>query len=819
MTDIPIPKRSTHEIALRPQLAPTLSPPHQREEAGELQRRIHVASVEELRDLIQLELPNFDEHHAVSSLERLASVHVDVMDESSDRLFKALLQRLHSGEMETSTLARLGAAAVSFSQGEVVNAVSARATEQAAEFGNRELVILARAMALAGEEGAVAALVNGAAPRAAALGARALVRLAWASATVRWQNPALDQILEEASLRSDRLRPLAMSNLLWSMASLRNGNPHALRSLLPHVVHRCRDLSPQGLATGLWSLAALRPQGKTVARPGWMEEDAILRMSAQAMRKIEDFSPEDLGALARATAVFASAHTRGGDFLPLAEAVLSEATKDMARLQSLSPRQLQRLLGSMARWRCRDQDSLEQLAGEVKRKASQLNTHEAAAIIWASAALQVSSMLVPVLSARVAELVESHPKADSAFTAVAGLLWAAALPAKAGSVEIGCLSIDPKFLSLLGSFATISAAEAPTYQLSGVAVAGARLRLPTTGILRTVLLEIISRAERSSLEAQDCALAAHGFATLGLGREGMLLEILSRNFLQRAGRPVEGSDTARDWSDMVEASMRSGDGDGVRGHFEVEVMAVYEDSVVVPLLQHLKAIASRQPSLEPSLRSLEHFAATLALPGLGAHVTRQVLQRTALREEVPEETWASARRAVKARLWATSSVRNAWLAYRLSVAFAGESGEDELQEVSEEPGRLVGAGEAGHAEQLPGLLRPLALPGVSAAGRHAEHQAVLAVVRTLRVMEQRLRRAGRRSRAVRAQTAQTDKSLKPPFSGFHVSGMVQIYGFGSAPSLSFLAVLAQLQRHFPSLLLNIDFDDDVARMPKPYPFD
>ena len=115
------------------------------------------------------------------------------------------------------------------------------------------------------------------------------------------------------------------------------------------MVDRVRRLSPQGLATGLWALAALRPRaGNSVSRPGWLEEDAVLRMSTQAIRRIEAFSPEDLGALARVTAVFASAQTRGADFAPLAEAVVSEATKNSERLHNLPPRQLSRILGSMA---------------------------------------------------------------------------------------------------------------------------------------------------------------------------------------------------------------------------------------------------------------------------------------------------------------------------------------------------------------------------------------------------------------------------------------------------------------------------------------
>ena len=756
-----------------------------------------------VKELISTELQHFDEHHAVSCLERLSSLGGRLNAETEERLLAALLQRLESGEMETSTLARLGAAAVSISLSDVVNIVTLKSSQQAAEFGNRDIALLVRAMALAGQQTAVGALINAAAPRAPALGARALVRLTWAAATVRWQSPALDTVLEEASGRADRLQPQAMSNLLWSMASLRDGNKHALRALLPHVVDRLRSFSPQGLATSLWALAALRPRaGNSVSRPGWLEEDAVLRMSRQAIRKIDGFSPEDLGALARATAVFASARTRGGDFAPLAEAVVGEATKNAQRLQQTSPRQLSRLLGSMARWRCRDQDSIKQLIREVTRKSSQLNTEEAAAIIWASCALQVSTELLPALSAQVAKLLgeRTEQKTTSAdFGAVAGLLWAASLTAKPGRLgglkpEKSDNHFDGKFFEVINQ--ELNASEAQTYQLAGVAVAGARLTLGDCGLLRAAMQEIQKRAETTSLEAQDCALAARGFSTLGL-QSAALLATLSGNFLQRVGRSFEGWDTGRDWSDMVEALLRIGR-DFPAESFEAELLSAYEDAVICPLLQHLENIYTsgnqgKNKDLAQSLKSLEQFSASLGLPGLGAEQTRQVLQRSKLADEVEiNDPSGEVRQAAAERLWKeTHSVNSAWLSYSLFVRL------DDFQLQEMEPGRLVAV--AG-AEQLPGLLRPLALPGISAAGRHAEHQAVLGVFSLLQAAQRRIRR-----RALNG--ASKDAPLQ-------ISGSVEIYAFGSTPCLSFLAALAQLKRQYPEIVLKIGFDEDIARMPK-----
>ena len=57
----------------------------------------------------------------MSCLERLGSMGGRLDAEMEERLLGALLQRLDSGHMEISTLARLGAAAVSISLSDVVS--------------------------------------------------------------------------------------------------------------------------------------------------------------------------------------------------------------------------------------------------------------------------------------------------------------------------------------------------------------------------------------------------------------------------------------------------------------------------------------------------------------------------------------------------------------------------------------------------------------------------------------------------------------------------------------------------------------------------
>ena len=679
---------------------------------GELQKRINLVPLEGLPQLLE-ELADFDDHHAVSCLERFAAA-----GQVEPRLVSLLVGKLEA--LEASTVARLGAVAVQLELSEVVDMVSGQAVLRARDLGNRELAVLARAMAHGRQREAVQALLEGAAPRAGGLGARALVRLTWAAARAQWRGPDFDVILEEAASRAARLRPEGMSNLMWAMATLRHGNQQALRSLLPHLTHRCKDLTPQGLATALWALAALHPGG----RPGWMEEDTILRLSKQALRRIEAFGPEDLGSLARSVATFTTAGTRGGDLKPLAEAVLLEATR-AERLGSLSGRQLARLLGAMAAWRCREQRPLELLVEEVTRK-QELRSKEMAAIIWASRALQVSGSLIPVLSKRI----EGEEKDLHHFEVVSGLLAAAESKPDWQFLEMEV----PK--------------EAPSYQLAAVVVAAARFGL-NCQVARSAILEAYARAERGELEVQDCALLARGFVQMdspGMDVE-KFLEALSRSFLERVARPIEGSDTGRDWADMVEALLHS---DHPAGSARAELLSAFEEAVVAPLLAELHAIATSRSSLKP----LEDFAASLGLPGLGPELTRQVLRRSDL---ATEADWTEAREAYRVRRW-SSDQRLAWLSYG-------------------DQGLLVSPGAV---EQVHGL-RPLALPGVSAPGRHAEHQALVKALGALRASSQ---------------------------------GPVKVYAFGATPCLSFLAALAQLRRLFPKVRVSVGFDHDVARMPR-----
>lgn len=53
------------------------------------------------------------------------------------------------------------------------------------------------------------------------------------------------------------------------------------------VVDRCRDLAPQGLATCLWGLAALRPPN---ARPGWLEVGRSMGCSVSLPEFLDDLS-------------------------------------------------------------------------------------------------------------------------------------------------------------------------------------------------------------------------------------------------------------------------------------------------------------------------------------------------------------------------------------------------------------------------------------------------------------------------------------------------------------------------------------------------
>ncbi|CAE7609738.1 unnamed protein product, partial [Symbiodinium sp. CCMP2456] len=111
------------------------------------------------------------------------------------------------GDLDASTVARLGTVAAALKAPALMQAAAEEASRRPSDFGNQEAAMIARALALSQHSSAVAALVEGAVPRATALGARALVRLAWAGAAVRLPGSELEPILNEASTRAERLQP------------------------------------------------------------------------------------------------------------------------------------------------------------------------------------------------------------------------------------------------------------------------------------------------------------------------------------------------------------------------------------------------------------------------------------------------------------------------------------------------------------------------------------------------------------------------------------------------------------------------------------
>ncbi|CAE8607390.1 unnamed protein product, partial [Polarella glacialis] len=309
---------------------------------------LEVGDLDELWAVVGEHLPeHFDEGHAVSCLARAAELGLRSAGGSDSpgglqQLVEALREPLQTGRLQPSSLARLASAVadISLTDSGLIAELAVQTQSRATEFGALEAAVLARALANLGRPDALASLLDGVADRAPAIGSRALAGIVWAAASARLRDVAggsgaLDACIDEAAQRGDRLKPQALANLVWAMGALRKRREPALRALLPHVVDRSRDMAPQGLANSLWALAALRPKsrvgGSASAPPGWLEEDAVLRLSIQALRKIEDFNPLELAGLARATATYASAGTRGADFAPLSAAILGEATKSPQR--------------------------------------------------------------------------------------------------------------------------------------------------------------------------------------------------------------------------------------------------------------------------------------------------------------------------------------------------------------------------------------------------------------------------------------------------------------------------------------------------------
>jgi len=324
-----------------------------RPSAPELQRRIalDISDVEELWELVRNNIAHLDEGHAVSCLARAVDLGYR-WDASTPpptalvALVRSLRAHLQSGCLRPSSLARLTTAIASISGAEpgLVQELADEARRRVASCSAIDVAMLSRAFAMLRRTEPVEVIVAVSAERASGFGTQALVNIAWAAATARLlPSVAVTRVIDEAARRGERLTSQALANLVWALAALRHRQDSALEALLPQIGQRILEFAPQGVTATLWGLATLRSLGPPDL--GWLEEDVVLRLAVQAMRRVECFGAPELTSIARAAVVYSSARTAGGDWAPLMAAVIGESRR---KLKYFKPRHLADLAWAVA---------------------------------------------------------------------------------------------------------------------------------------------------------------------------------------------------------------------------------------------------------------------------------------------------------------------------------------------------------------------------------------------------------------------------------------------------------------------------------------
>lgn len=771
-----------------------------------LQWRIshQIEGLEELWALVEAELPHFDEGHAVACLSRAADLGYRrargargaALPEPVVALHGALCPLLEAGALQPASVARLaGAAARSLAAPpRLVSALADESKRHAAAWTAVDAALLARSFAQLRLSEPIAKLVEGASGRESGFGTQALVNVVWAAATTRVAfSNSLAALVDEASSRGDSLKPQGIANLVWSLGKLKQRRESAMEALLPYVAHRANSLTPQGIANTLWGLAALRPPGRQVR---WLEEDAAIRLSLAAMRRVGDFNGPELTAVARFVASFGGGLgvKRKDELVPLLDAVACEAVR---KLDILEPRNVAGLLWALARQRCEDLHAPSLLAEDARRRADEFSAEEVGSVTWAVSTLRLQNEpLLTTLAERLHQLDAANVGGGVPFRVLSSLMWAHAVVRVPDSPSFKPLAVA----------ASERASEGSQQEIANLTWAVVLLGSPDAKLLDALAREAETRGGFSS---QECANAAWAFATARFNA-APLFDALSRDFLACAARPLLASGLGRDWVGMVDALHRSGVTANMgSGTPRYELLAAFESAVFEPVARHLGAVMLRDGGAR-ALRTLEKFASSLDLGSLGTtHTQRWLLQSSlAPTEEESDGAWAAtAHECLKqARQGFGNSAVNrpphqrdvtAWVACDVVVRVG------ELEERVHEPGRLATFDPAAK-RRSDGDLHPLHIEH-SRAG-HAERVAMVGVLDALRTAESRLRRKVLRREGqddVADWKPVATEALRPAVD---ISGHIHLLA-SHTPCLSCLAVAAQLARQLPHVAVRLWFSD------------
>jgi len=769
-----------------------------RPSAPELQRRISldISGVEDLWELVHNNIAHLDEGHAVSCLARAVDLGYR-WDASTPpptalvSLVSSLRAHLESGRLRTSNLARLTTAIASISGAEpgLVQKLADEARRRVASCSAIDVAMLSRAFAMLRRTEPVEVLIAVAAERASGFGTQALVNIAWAAATARLlPSIAVTGVIDEAARRGERLKPQALANLVWALAALRNRQESALEALLPHVGQRIPDFAPQGVTATLWGLAMLRPSGSPDV--GWLEEDVVLRLAVQAMRRIECFGAPELTSVARAAVVYASARTAGGSWAPLIDAVIGESRRNLKRFL---PRHLADLAWAVAKIQHRDTSTLDAIALQATDKARSLGPQEAGSLLWAMASFQLRHLpLLAALRARIQRL----PEEDLHFRTITGLVWAhAMLSVRAEDLPGG--SCDRR----LASLAARRAHEGNALEIANLAWASALLGRPDGPLLEALANEV---KLHGGFTAHHCANASWAFA-VGRIQDECLYGTLSRRFLACAAQPLYNEKGTRDWVVMVEGLCQIGGDCRLPGTPQHELLAAFEDAIYEPAVRRLETLVGSDGHREAAaLRALSSLATSLGLAHLGSVHTRAALRRLGLARHhhcaEQSTSWATTAAEVL-RVRPDGSAAGpphqrdvaAWIACDISVRVA------DVEQAIREEGRVVtfSIGQDTRSE-----LQALAVYHDRTG--HAERVALVSVLNSIRSAERRLHRRVLLAAEPGFATIAGGREINHSMSS--VSGTVRLFATHT-PCLSCVAVFVQFARRFPDISLTVAFED------------
>lgn len=826
-----------------------------------LQRRISKdkLTLKELYGLADRQLHNFDEGHAIGWLVRAAKLGyrhgryyrrptLEALPPSSQPgdatttaaqptggkplppAMVAVLQRLQpiveAGHMHPTSLARLTLAvgAMSLPLPDMTRRLAEEA-QRGAAYGNAiDVSMMAQGFARLLYAEPVSALVQVAADRAAGFGTKSLAGMAWAGAVVQLRDDgSLLALIEEAVERGEALDAQSINHLLYSMARLQLGQSRLLGSLLPYVSQHHRGFSPHDLVSSLAALAMLRPLGRQQLAVGWLEEDAVMRLSVQALRCVQLMDATDLAYLAKAVATYAQAGTRADDMEPLVEVVASQSLR---QLRQLDGPYISGLVWSFAKLQYRERDVLSQLYEEAGTKVHQLGQELLAGLLWSIASLRYHH---GGIVARLRSRLRDFAPEEVTYLTISTTVWAHAV--------LRVQDEDPLNGPLLAQ-AISRVGEAAVKSVAHLAWGSALLGWPHGDLMEALALDL-QRRQLRDLAAHDCANAAWGFALAGLPEPGGVLDALSRHFLACAVKPLADGESGCDWVAMADALLLcKGGGQSLEvpgpppGSPRAELLRAFDEAIFRPVLRQLQQLSEPWRRPAPQLRrrgrlqvsdilaqrerrelatpeaahtaavnSLSKLAAALRVVDLGFWHTRSALAHLGI---LADGSWGTGHQegaplwpaivaeAVQSLAHGAPQMREivAWIAYDVAVGFGG------LEESVQQDGCVVRFNECKEF-RWGALLRPLHID--HDRGGHAERMALLGVIEDFKGAENRLRR-----RVLTEGAPAAMPPLRAPEST--ARGEVRIFA-AHTPCLSCVASFAQFRRLYPEVTLVVAFQD------------